>query len=166
MHGSIGLHSEPGIGSSFWIELPLIRRGGTFTVPEDSSKPAQQPRIFYVEDNPASQFLVRKALADLGEVSVASNGRVALEQILAAPPDLLLLDLNLPGLNGDEVLRQLRLDPRTKGLQVIVLSAVAVSEVMRMASLDCQGLLSKPVDVAELRGLVKAILYGVTADAD
>lgn len=166
MHGSIGLHSELGIGSSFWIELPLIRRGGVSPLSEQSSKSAQRSRIFYVEDNPASQFLVRKALADLGEVSVASNGRVALEQMLADPPDLLLLDLNLPGLNGDEVLRQLRLDPRTKGLQVIVLSAAAVNEVMRMASLDCQGLLSKPVDVDELRGLVQAMLYGVNADAD
>lgn len=163
MHGSMGLHSEPGIGSSFWIELPLW---------EDDAAPlevpavipsTELPRIFYAEDNPASQFLVRKALVDLAEVQVASDGRVALEQMLARPPALLLLDLNLQGMDGEEVLRQLREQPALQHLPVVILSAVA--DVQRIAGLDCQGLLGKPVDLDELRALVKAILQEYSDDA-
>lgn len=154
MRGRMGVHSEPGIGSSFWIELPLIGRDGDFA--EAGPGGDALPSVFYVEDDPASQFLVGKALADLAEVHMASDGRVALERILASPPKLVLLDFNLPGLNGEGVLRQLRLHARTRNLPVVVLSAAA--EAGRVLDMDCQGLLAKPIDIQELRGLVAAIL--------
>lgn len=87
---------------------------------------------------------------------MASDGRVALERILATPPALVLLDFNLPGLNGEGVLRQLRQHAHTRDLPVIVLSAAAEAE--RVLDMQCQGLLAKPVDIEELRGLVGAIL--------
>jgi len=154
MNGRMGLHSEAGIGSSFWIELPLWRDG--MHASTDPQAPARLPRVFYAEDNPASQFLVRKALADLADVQVASDGRLALEQVLADPPALLLLDLNLQGSDGEEVLRRVRENPATRQLPVIVLSAVA--DVRRMAGLDCQARLAKPINLEELRGLVTAVL--------
>jgi len=157
MRGRMGLHSEPGIGSSFWIELPLLGN-------EASLEPVvrqELPRVFYVEDNPASQFLVRTALADIASVEVASNGVSALQQILAAPPDLVLLDLKLPEMNGEELLSRLRRDVRCQGVPVVVLSAVTGAEALRAASLDCQGLLRKPLDMQELRGLIEALLAEV-----
>lgn len=156
MNGRMGLHSEAGIGSSFWIELPLWREGV-----HSAGEPLtgeRLPRIFYAEDNPASQFLVRKALADLADVQVASDGRVALQQVLAEPPAVLLLDLNLPGIDGEELLRQVRANPATRHLPVIVLSAVA--DVRRIAGLDCQAKLAKPINLEQLRGLVTEILAG------
>ncbi|HRL94622.1 MAG TPA: response regulator [Pseudomonas sp.] len=120
-------------------------------------------QVFYVEDNPASQFLVRKALSDLAEVHVASNGRVALERILATPPDLLLLDFHLPDMDGEALLRELRRHAQTRELPVVVLTAAA--EAARLAMLDCQGLLAKPINLDELRGLVSALLHEVTTDA-
>lgn len=155
MRGRMGVHSEPGIGSSFWIELPLIGRDGDFASAPATDGPL--PSVFYVEDDPASQFLVGKALADIAEVHMVSDGRVALERILATPPALVLLDFNLPGLNGEGVLRQLRQHAHTRDLPVVVLSAAAEAE--RVLDMDCQGLLAKPIDIQELRGLVAAILH-------
>lgn len=154
MGGSMGVSSEPGIGSSFWIELPLVPDGAAGYAP--GGAPETAARIFYVEDNPSSQFLVRKALAGLGEVSVIDSGKAALERILASPPDLLLLDLNLPDLGGERVLEILRRHPATRSLPVVVLSAVADAE--RLVRLDCQGLLGKPLNLDELRERVAALL--------
>nr|WP_186343837.1 ATP-binding protein [Pseudomonas peli] len=159
MNGRMGLHSEPGIGSSFWIELPLA---GAVAAPTPAAAGAR-PRVFYVEDNPASQFVVRKALEDLADIEVVSDGRVAVERLLASPPALLLLDYHLPGLNGEQVLRQLRAAPQTHDLPVVVLSAAA--DTAKLLSLDCQGFLAKPLDLDELRGLVSALLQEVNKDA-
>ena len=86
---------------------------------------------------------MRKALADMGEISVIDNGRTALESLLADPHEVLLLDLNLPELKGDELLALLRQTPAMRGLAVILLTAAS--------ELDCQARLAKPVDLAELR---------------
>ncbi len=149
MGGRMGLRSEPGIGSSFWIELPMVLRPGE--AGDDAP-----PHIFYAEDDAASQLLVRRALGDLAQVSVVGNGRVALERTLACTPQLLLLDLDLPGLDGAEVLRQLRQHAQTRQLPVLVLSAGA--DDPRLLGLECQGLLRKPLDLGELRALVRALL--------
>lgn len=161
MRGRMGLHSEPGIGSSFWIELPLLGKNA----PRDAIKRDGLPRIFYVEDNPASQFLVRTALADVAVVEVASSGAVALQQILVNPPDLVLLDLKLPEMSGEELLARLRRTPHVQSVPVVVLSAVTGRDALRAASLDCQGLLSKPLNMQELRRLVEALLSEVSASA-
>ena len=144
MGGSIGVKSTPGVGSRFWIALPAFE-------PQGEPRQHERPRIVYVEDDPASQLLVRKALADLGEVSVIGNGRLALERVLADPPDLLLLDLNLPELSGEQLLRLLRQAPATRRLPVIVLSAASQAD----EGLDCQERLGKPLDLSELRRRVR-----------
>jgi len=169
MQGQMGVHSEPGIGSSFWIELPLLPTTTPTDIPGDeavemhATSPRVRRQVFYVEDNPASQFLVRKALTDMAEVHVASNGRAALERILATPPDLLLLDFHLPDMDGEALLRELRRHAQTRELPVVVLTAAV--ETARLAMLDCQGLLAKPINLDELRGLVSALLQEVTTDA-
>lgn len=160
MNGRMGLHSEPGVGSSFWIELPLA---GAVAPRASEASTGARPRVFYVEDNPASQFVVRKALEDLADIEVVSDGRVAVERLLASPPDLLLLDYNLPGLNCEQVLSQLRAAAQTHDLPVVVLSAAA--DTGKLLSLDCQGFLAKPLDLDELRGLVSALLQEVNNDA-
>jgi signal transduction histidine kinase len=169
MRGQMGVHSAPGIGSCFWIELPLLAAATLTEISVDEATealvagPRVRSQVFYVEDNPASQFLVRLALSDLVEVRVASNGRVALEQILATPPDLLLLDFNLPDMDGEAVLHALRSHAQTRGLPVVMLAAAG--EAARLARLDCQGLLAKPINLNELRGLVCALLPEVSCDA-
>nr|WP_254621514.1 ATP-binding protein [Stutzerimonas stutzeri] len=150
MGGSIGVKSSPGVGSRFWIALPAFE-------PQAQPRRHERPRILYVEDDPASQLLVRKALADLGEVSVVDNGRLALERVLADPPDLLLLDLNLPELSGEQLLGLLRQAPATRRLPVIVLSAASQID----QGLDCQDRLSKPLNLSELRRRVREHLQAL-----
>ncbi|MCQ4315791.1 response regulator [Stutzerimonas zhaodongensis] len=150
MGGSIGVKSAPGAGSRFWIALSPLD-------PKRLPLTRERPRIVYAEDDPASQLLVRKALAELGEVVVIGNGRQALEQVLDDPPELLLLDLNLPELDGERLLHLLRQSPETRRLPVIVLSAASV----RKDEIDCQGWLSKPLDLEALRRRVRDCLQAL-----
>ncbi|WP_297800532.1 ATP-binding protein [Arenimonas sp. GDDSR-1] len=158
MGGRMGVSSHPGIGSSFWIELPLNRSVPPVpaTAPLTSEQPRALPRVVLVEDNPASQFLVKMALEDMACIDVVADGREALARILDAPPVLLLLDINLPGMNGKDLLQALRADVRTRALKVVVLSGVVGAG--QLLDLDCQGFLAKPLDSAELRRLVSALL--------
>ena len=156
MNARMGFVSEAGKGSRFWIELPHPGSETAAATAPDSGL----PRVCYVEDDPASQLLVRQALAEIADVRLFDNGATALDAILAEPPALLLLDLNLPGLHGEEVLRQLRQNPATQALPVVILSAATDMQLLAsLTTLGCQGLINKPIDLAELRGLVNALLH-------
>jgi PAS domain S-box-containing protein len=159
MGASVGVSSQPGMGSSFWIELM------SFVAPDRSRSASQGVHIFYAEDDAANQQAVAAELAELGRVSVASDGQVALAQLLSDPADLLLLDLDLPGLSGQELLAQLRLHPHTEHLPVVLLTAGMSAEVTAAAA-NCQGLLRKPLDMKELHDLVEALLSEVMEDAE
>src|SRR5690606_35575066 len=112
-------------------------------------------RILYVEDNRASQMLVQKALADLGNVEAMDNGLEALHWITENPPQLLLLDIDLPGLQGDSLLRSLRRNARTSDLPVIVISAGALPEdFAQVSDLDILCYLTKPLKIQTLREAV------------
>ena len=156
MGAQMGVLSEPGVGSRFWIELGLLEG---LEPPRAAPRPAglERPSVFYVEDNPASQLLVCKALADLADITMIGDGLEALELLLEAPPALLLLDIDLPGMDGIALLQALRASEAGRHLPVIILSAM--EDLQRLHELDCQGLLSKPLDLEELRGLVCALLH-------
>jgi CheY-like chemotaxis protein len=159
MDASIGIRSEPGVGSSFWIELLRLE---PVVVPANSQRVAH---IFYADNDAANQQAVCEALSGLGRVSVAGDGRVALDQLLCDPADLLLLDLELPGMAGEELLKQLRSNPQTAAMPVVLMAAGMSAEVAA-AAVNCQGLLSKPLDLNELHGLVEALLSEVLDDAE
>ena len=157
MHGRIGFSSEPGIGSTFWVELPFSAelQAGAAAGAARRSAGERLPRVLYVEDNRASQLLVAKALADIADVEIMDNGLEALHWITENPPQLLLLDLDLPGLHGDSLLRSLRRNPRTCELPVIIISAAALPE--EIAEVSAQGIaayLTKPLKIQTLRDAV------------
>ncbi|WP_120997305.1 hybrid sensor histidine kinase/response regulator [Stutzerimonas urumqiensis] len=158
MDAEIGLTSTLGAGSCFWIEMRLLPAAAPSLPGQPGGEARALPHIRYVEDNPTSQFLIRKALADLATVSLSGDGREALTSILAEPPDLVLLDLNLPGMNGDELLRCLRADPRTRDVPVIMLSAATGAELEALHALGCDAAIGKPVDLKALRSQVQALL--------
>lgn len=162
MDAQMGLHSELGRGSRFWIELALLDRATLpAAVPHQESRltTANLPHLLYVEDDSASQLLVRKALADFAQVQVVGTGHLALQRIFEESPALVLLDFHLPDMDGDALLNQLRAHPSTRNVAVILLSATP--DIEHLLALNCQGVLSKPVDLGELRLLVRKLLSEV-----
>jgi hypothetical protein len=113
--------------------------------------------VLHVEDNPLNARLVERVLNRRADVRLlaASDGETALRLARERLPELILLDLNLPGLSGAEVLSRLRADPETRGLAVVVVTAHEpgrTSERLRgLGILEC---LPKPVDVGRLLDLV------------
>lgn len=122
----------------------------------------QTPRILVVEDVPVMLTVLRMRLEAEGfEVIAARDGIEALEQARDAHPDLVLLDLMLPRLPGERVCRELRSDPRTRALPIIVVSARAgEAERLRALAAGADAILPKPYDVAALIGEIRARLAG------
>jgi PAS domain S-box-containing protein len=169
MHGTIGVNSEVGQGSTFWVELPR----GTSAEPVSATaapaafEPAAAPpppawqgparRVLYIEDNAVNQIIVESMLSHLPGVSLAlaSDPEQGLALARAEPPDLVLLDIQLPRMSGFEVLQRLRADPATRQVPVIAVSANAMPEdLARARDAGFDHYLSKPLNLA---GLLKAV---------
>ncbi|MGK2900693.1 MAG: hybrid sensor histidine kinase/response regulator [Burkholderiaceae bacterium] len=136
MGGAIGVESTVGVGSVFWIELnatadPQLEPGG-----DEPAASAQAPlrsgsglrTLLHVEDNPANLMLVEKLIErrpDIRLLSAGDGGR-GIEIARASLPDVILMDINLPGLSGIEALTILAGDPATAQIPVIALSANAM----------------------------------------
>ena len=119
-----------------------------------------KPKIAVVEDNPDNRLLVQAMLEDRYDLDEYENGASALEGLARARPDLVLLDIRLPGMDGNEVLRRIRADARLQSLPVIALTAHAMSgdrEKFLAAGFD--GYVTKPiVDEALLFDAIKSCL--------
>jgi signal transduction histidine kinase/AmiR/NasT family two-component response regulator len=136
MGGAIGAESTVGVGSTFWVEFPVTvapqlaaAERGQSGVPIAAAVAGQPVRhVLYVEDNPANLELVAQLVArrhDLRLLS-ATDGRLGVECARACRPDVILMDINLPGLSGTAAMQLLRADPSTTHIPVIALSANAV----------------------------------------
>jgi signal transduction histidine kinase/ActR/RegA family two-component response regulator len=169
MKGDIGVTSSPGVGSVFWIELstaggaipaqpaPALRDAATA-----AAGPGAAPRlILYIEDNPANLRLVQEIVsfrADLRLLS-ALDGHAGLALAHIHRPAIILLDLNLPGLSGFEVLAQLRRDPDTAHIPVVALTANAMpSDIERGLSAGFARYLTKPIDIGQFNEAIDGVL--------
>jgi CheY-like chemotaxis protein len=153
----VTVESTEGVGSVFRLVVPRAEE-----TTDDPALEGESPipdtagalrTVMYLEDNPANAMLMRSILARRGSVdlTVATRGVEALELLFASPPDLLVLDLHLPDIGGEEVLRRLRADRRTSTLPVVVLTADAAPHVRQhLMALGASAFLSKPVDVADV----------------
>jgi len=158
MGGYIGVDSEPGIGSSFWIELPevegpmkqLERRPAEFT--RELSTGGALRTILYIEDNLSNLELIERLLEHVPGVKLlaAMLGGLGLDLATQHNPDLVLLDLHLPDLSGEEVLTRLRAEPNTRSTPVVVISADATEgRIERLVAAGANGYLTKPLDISE-----------------
>ncbi len=114
---------------------------------------SRPPRILHVEDNPHNRRLVHRILEAAGwTVLEAASGLVAMERLAEDPlPDLVLLDLALPGLDGYHVAGRIRADPRLAGLPVVALTAHAMpGDREKAIDAGCDDYLTKPIDAATL----------------
>jgi len=119
------------------------------------------PRILVVDDEPDIATLIKHTLERTGDASVevVTSGDAALQSVKDAPPDLLILDLNLPAIDGTEVCRLIRARPTTATLPIIMLTA-RTGETDRVSGLDlgADDYITKPFSLRELAARVRAVL--------
>ncbi|MBI4863938.1 MAG: response regulator [Candidatus Riflebacteria bacterium] len=130
--------------------------------PKESSGPARKHRILVVDDETEVLSILSGllALADY-DVSQAADGPTALRLVSASPPDLVLLDLIMPGMNGEDVLRRIKANPATKSLPVIILTALDdVNAMGRCIKSGALNYLVKPVDTEVLLQVLDKTLTG------
>jgi CheY-like chemotaxis protein len=118
--------------------------------------------ILIVDDNPSNMKLVSFLLSNRGyEVRAASNAAEALDSIAERRPDLILMDLQMPGVDGFQLTRQLKADPGTSAIVVVAVTAYAMKgDEARARSAGCDGYLTKPIDTRALPGIVARYLAG------
>jgi CheY-like chemotaxis protein len=120
------------------------------------------PKILLVEDNEMNRDMLSRRLARKGYAMVLSaDGADALERAIAERPDLILMDLSLPGMDGWEATRRLKTDERTCRIPVIALTAHAMSNDRERALISgCDDFDTKPVELARLLDKIEALLGG------
>jgi len=165
MGGQLSASSVPGEGSAFTISLPRAPDMSHVGPPQVTPAiPAQMHshardviEILYIEDNPANIEVVSRFLKSRPDARLQSesSGRAGLERAIRGVPDIILLDLHLADLHGEQVLKELRAEPVTAAIPVVVLSADASPGVVRRLLADgVLAYLTKPLDLAEIGGLL------------
>jgi CheY-like chemotaxis protein len=116
--------------------------------------------ILIVEDNDANRKLIRILLSSAGyQVTAASNAEEALALLEGCPPRLILMDLQLPGMDGLELTRRLKTNPATRDIIVLAITAYAMKgDDKRALQAGCNGYLSKPIDTRQLTTIVEQFL--------
>lgn len=166
MRGTIGVESAPGQGSTFWLELPIVEAPLTRLEQEETpvllpSRRLRACTLLHIEDTLSNRQLVERILAARPEITMltATDGRAGLACARQHQPDVILLDLHLPRMHGDAVLRELQADPATADIPVVVLSADATpGRADRVLAAGAQAFLTKPVDVRLLWQVLDEIL--------
>jgi signal transduction histidine kinase/ActR/RegA family two-component response regulator len=170
MGGSLTAHSVQGQGTTFILELPLAEdrvghHDGNPPTPPSLSQDAgahRESTVLYVEDNPSNLQLVERVLGQRGGVQLlaASRGEIVQDLVRQHRPDLVLLDLHLPGIDGEEVLRRLQADPHTAGLAVVVVSAEVTrsGNRERLLAAGAAEYLTKPLDVPQFLEVIDRFL--------
>ena len=175
MGGAIGAESSVGVGSVFWVEFSLTE-APQLALLEAKRAALARPRVpdgtplrtlLYVEDNPANLELVEQLIARRPELRLlsAADGNLGVEYARAYQPEVILMDINLPGISGIEAMRILRADPATAHIPIIALSAHAMPrDIEKGLAAGFFNYLTKPIKVGEfLDALDTALKYSQTA---
>jgi signal transduction histidine kinase/ActR/RegA family two-component response regulator len=169
MKGVIGVESTVGVGSVFWFELLLIPAPAPPAASLESivSAPVRPPAgtplrtLLYVEDNPANLALVEQLIARRSDIRLltAVNGPLGIELARASRPDMILMDINLPGMSGLDALQILRNDLATAHIPIVALSANAMPrDIKKGLEAGFFYYLTKPIKVDEFMDTIDVAL--------
>ena len=176
MGGIIGVESTVGVGSVFWIEMNLMTKPhapaySTETLAsamehKEGDEPTQT--LLYVEDNPANMMLVEDIIARRPDIRLltARNGKSGIELARSSLPDVILIDINLPGISGIDAMKILAVDHTTAHIPVVALSANAMPrDIEKGLEAGFFRYLTKPINVTEfLKTLDVALNYAKTKE--
>ena len=176
MKGEIGVESTIGVGSVFWIDLNLTaepRRAAaakpTAIAQAQVQAGAQLRTLLYVEDNPANLMLVEDLIARRPDIRLlsATDGNGGIKIARASRPDMILMDINLPGISGIQALKILRAEPATAHIPVVALSANAIPrDIEKGLAAGFFRYLTKPIKVNEFMDtLDEALKFAKTKSA-
>jgi len=175
MDGQIGVESKVGVGSTFWFELPcsddpsarlldIKKSSVSLTSLKETSM-----KVLYIEDNPANYELVRQVLDDYPQIELIgeTHAQAGIEKAHQQQPDLILLDLHLPDIDGQEALGLLKLEEETQSIPVVVLSADATpGRIQRLIDQGAEAYLTKPLNVKEFIQLLDELMKEKTISKD
>jgi CheY-like chemotaxis protein len=128
------------------------------TAATDQGATRERAVVLVVEDDSALREFLCTALADEFEVECAVSGEEAIELAQRTRPDVVLLDVMLPGVNGLDVVRRIRRDPALSGIPVLVMTAFSEIEAGEAEAAGANRFLAKPFDLHELKAAVKDLL--------
>ena len=170
MGGTIGVESTVGSGSVFWIELAetaAITAAGDIgalkvaAMPLLTSAKQVQPVLLYVEDNPANLKLVEEIIGFCSDIHLisASDGHSGVAMARSELPQVILMDMNLPGISGSEAQKILRADPLTANIPIIALTANAMPlDVKAGKEAGFYRYITKPIDINEFMDAINGAL--------
>lgn len=158
MDGLAGATSELGVGSRFWVDLPLAETRGavasdTVRPAEDAQAPQAHYRLLCIDDNPVNLKLMSRMLGRKGcyKLENAHTPELGIELALNNPPDLVLLDINMPGMDGYKVLKVFQSSPQMLGIPVVAVTANAMPrDIERGLRAGFTAYVSKPITDVEV----------------
>ena len=168
MGGEIGVASSVGVGSEFWIDLnrdakPDLGAGRAMTGTVAPLAQGELPRrtLLCVEDNPSNLMLIAQIMEDHPHIRMlsASDADLGLALARAHRPDVILMDINLPGISGFEALKMLQSNPVTAAIPVLAISANAMpNDIKKGLAAGFQGYITKPIRVGEFMDALNTVL--------
>jgi signal transduction histidine kinase/CheY-like chemotaxis protein len=168
MNGTICVESEKGFGSHFWVEFQALNVCALDTNENEASvetpislSDEKHYTVLYVEDNPANLRLVDRILSQITSIKMlsATSGELCVDLAVAHRPDLILLDINLPGIDGYEVFKRLKMYEETKDIPIVAISAHAMpKDVAKGIMIGFNDYITKPINVPKFTEKISNIL--------